>query len=103
MTAYVYIRTESGLWTAGFYRPDGGFEPESDHGTGEDAAKRVAWLNGDAAAEAVGGIGLTYLTYLAAELHKTQLKVDALCRLSGGVAQRELDRIGSARTPEVTP
>jgi hypothetical protein len=43
---YVYIRTEPGLWTVGFYRPDGKFEPESDHSSSEEAAGRVAWLNG---------------------------------------------------------
>jgi hypothetical protein len=44
--SYVYIRSEPGLWTVGFYRPDGKFEPESDHRDPEEAAKRVAWLNG---------------------------------------------------------
>jgi hypothetical protein len=43
---YVYIRSGPRLWTVGFYHPDGVFEPESDHGSSEDAAKRVAWLNG---------------------------------------------------------
>ncbi|MFB4306967.1 hypothetical protein [Actinomadura sp. GTD37] len=46
---YVYIRSEPGLWTVGFYRPDGRFEPESDHGSTEEAAARVALLNGDQA------------------------------------------------------
>ena len=44
--SYVYIRSEPGLWTVGFYWPDGKWEPESDHGDSEEAAKRVAWLNG---------------------------------------------------------
>ena len=44
---YVYIESElHRLWTVGFYRPDGKWEPESDHGTSEEAAKRVAYLNG---------------------------------------------------------
>lgn len=43
---YVYIKSEALLWTVGFYRPDGKFEPESDHDTPEDAAERVRWLNG---------------------------------------------------------
>ena len=47
--SYVYQSFEPGLWTVGFYRPDGTFEPESDHGDSEDAAKRVAWLNGSTA------------------------------------------------------
>lgn len=32
----------------GFYRPSGKWEPDSDHHDREEAAKRVAWLNGDA-------------------------------------------------------
>lgn len=43
---YVYIQSERGLWTVGFYTPKGKWEPESDHNDKEDAAKRVAWLNG---------------------------------------------------------
>ncbi len=43
---YVYIRSEPALWTVGFYRPDGTWEPESDHGSTEDAARRVISLNG---------------------------------------------------------
>ncbi len=43
---YVYINSEPGLWTVGFYRPDGKWEPESDHDNKEAAAERVAWLNG---------------------------------------------------------
>ena len=49
---YVYIRLPQGdgeyLYTVGFYAPDGTFKPESDHDHSEDAAKRVAWLNGSA-------------------------------------------------------
>lgn len=44
---YVYKRTEPGLWTVGYYDPKGKWEPESDHGSTEEAAKRTAWLNGD--------------------------------------------------------
>ena len=43
---YVYKRTEPGLWTVGFYSPDGKWHPESDHEARESAAERVAWLNG---------------------------------------------------------
>lgn len=46
MTVYVYIKSEPDLWTVGFYKPDGSWEPESDHGTTDQAAERVAWLNG---------------------------------------------------------
>ncbi len=43
---YVYLRSEPGLWTVGFYAPDGSWHSESDHDNREDAARRVAWLNG---------------------------------------------------------
>lgn len=44
--SYVYRKTEPRLWTVGFYRPDGTWEPESDHDSADEAAERVAWLNG---------------------------------------------------------
>lgn len=47
--AYVYIRSEGQLWTVGFYDPDGRWVPESDHGSSDEAAARVHWLNGGAA------------------------------------------------------
>ena len=43
---YVYLRSEPGLWTVGFYSPDGKWNTDSDHNDREEAAKRVAWLNG---------------------------------------------------------
>lgn len=43
---YVYIKSEPGLWTVGFYDPAGKWQPESDHDNKDDAAARVAWLNG---------------------------------------------------------
>jgi len=46
MEGYVYIKSEPGLWTVGFYRPDGRWEPESDWDKAEDAADRVHYLNG---------------------------------------------------------
>ena len=45
---YVYIRSEPGLWTVGFYDPDGKWHTDSDHESQESAACRVAWLNGSA-------------------------------------------------------
>jgi hypothetical protein len=53
-TSYVYRRTEPTLWTVGFYRPDGTWEPESDHGTADEAAARVHYLNGGATATPLG-------------------------------------------------
>ncbi len=43
---YVYIKSEPGLWTVGFYSPSGEWVAESDHDNTEEAASRVAWLNG---------------------------------------------------------
>lgn len=47
---YVYIQSErnefGGLWTVGFYTPDGTWVPESDHNSAAAAAIRTAWLNG---------------------------------------------------------
>jgi len=43
---YVYRCSEPGLWTVGFYSPDGEWHPESDHNIEENAAKRVHFLNG---------------------------------------------------------
>lgn len=43
---YVYIESERGLWTVGFYNPEGKFCPESDHTSTEAAAARVSYLNG---------------------------------------------------------
>lgn len=43
---YVYILSEPGLFTVGFYSPDGKWHPDSDHDTRDEAAKRVHFLNG---------------------------------------------------------
>jgi len=43
---YVYIKSEPGLWTVGFYDPQGKWQSESDHDNQSDAAHRVVWLNG---------------------------------------------------------
>jgi hypothetical protein len=45
-TMYVYESFQRGLWTVGFYKPNGEFEPESDHDNIESAADRVHYLNG---------------------------------------------------------
>jgi len=44
---YVYIQSESQLWTVGFYSPDGKWNTESDHDSPKQASERVAYLNGD--------------------------------------------------------
>lgn len=43
---YVYIRSEPGLYTVGFFEPSGKWNPESDHDERELAAQRVHYLNG---------------------------------------------------------
>lgn len=43
---WVYTRTEQQLWTVGFFAPDGEWQTDSDHTEQEEAAKRVAFLNG---------------------------------------------------------
>ncbi len=44
--SYVYINSEPGLWTVGFYDPNGKWQPESDHESAKAAARRVHYLNG---------------------------------------------------------
>ena len=43
---WVYIKSDSSLWTVGFYDPSGTWHPESDHDSPEAAAARVHYLNG---------------------------------------------------------
>lgn len=45
---YVYLdnRKTAGVYTVGFYAPDGQFNPESDHDTAAQAAQRVHFLHG---------------------------------------------------------
>ena len=43
---WVYVQSEPGLWTVGFYDPDGEWQSDSDHSDREPAAKRVHYLNG---------------------------------------------------------
>ncbi len=46
VTAYVALRTEPGLWTVGFYSPDGKFNPSQDFANLSDAERHVHYLNG---------------------------------------------------------
>lgn len=43
---YVYIRSERGLWTVGFYDPSGKWHPDSDWDNRAEARARVHYLNG---------------------------------------------------------
>jgi len=51
---WVYIKSEPGLFTVGFYNPSGEWNPESDHDTADTAADRVAYLNGWAHLDPLG-------------------------------------------------
>lgn len=46
MSEWLYVCFEPGLWTVGHYSPSGEWQPVSDHGSDEEAAKRVRYLNG---------------------------------------------------------
>ncbi len=46
MTHFVYIRSEPQLWTTGFYKPDGTWEPDDDFPSPGQAGNRAAFLNG---------------------------------------------------------
>jgi hypothetical protein len=48
---YVYVQSEPGLYSVGFYDPQGVWHPETDHSSREAAANRVAWLNGSGRTE----------------------------------------------------
>jgi len=39
--SYVYIRSEPGLWTVGFYDPSGKWQPESDHDNTEEVITAI--------------------------------------------------------------
>lgn len=43
---YVYIQSEPGLFTVGFYDPAARWHPDADFDTREEARQRVAFLNG---------------------------------------------------------
>lgn len=43
---WVYQRSEASLWTIGFYDPKGEWYPTDDFDSQDEAAARVAWLNG---------------------------------------------------------
>lgn len=50
--SYYYRRTEPQLWTVGHDTAEGAWETDSDHDVREEAAQRVAFLNGGEAAGA---------------------------------------------------
>jgi hypothetical protein len=46
--SWVYLNSEPGLYTVGFYDPQGKWQPDSDYLTQDEAARRVHYLNGGA-------------------------------------------------------
>ena len=48
---WVFQRTEPGLFTVGFFGPDGRWRTDTDHETKEAAAARVHYLNGGGTAD----------------------------------------------------
>ena len=45
-TMWVYLKTETNLWTVGFYSPDGEWHTDSDWDSSEEAGERCNYLNG---------------------------------------------------------
>lgn len=43
---WVYLESEPGCFTVGFYSPDGAWNPVSDHGSRDSAEEKVSYLNG---------------------------------------------------------
>lgn len=43
---WVYLKSEPGLWTVGYYAPNGSWMADSDWNDREKAAQRVHFLNG---------------------------------------------------------
>jgi hypothetical protein len=43
---YVYLETDPGTFTVGFFDPTPKFVPESDYASADEAIARMRWLNG---------------------------------------------------------
>lgn len=44
--SWVYVQSEPGLFTVGFYAPNGDWHPDRDYDSRDEAADRCAYLNG---------------------------------------------------------
>lgn len=54
---WVYLKSKGEeLWTVGFYRPDGKWEPQGDYTTEKQAADSVHYLNGGTGTDTTGGL-----------------------------------------------
>lgn len=54
MYVYLHPKLSGDPYTVGFYDPSGDWHAESDHANQDEAASRVAWLNGSPRAMGVG-------------------------------------------------
>ena len=88
---YVYVQSEPRLFTVGFYQPDGTWVPESDHGSRQEAAARVAYLNS-------GGQQLSELAARIAELELTMLQQASLANQVGGISKEMFSRVQALRS-----
>lgn len=43
---WVYLMSEPGLWTVGYYDPEGKWHTDNDYSDKNEAAERVHYLNG---------------------------------------------------------
>lgn len=43
---WVYINSETNIWTVGFYSPDGRWHADTNHDNHESAQRQVHYLNG---------------------------------------------------------
>jgi hypothetical protein len=79
MTNYLYIKSQSGehdLYTVGFYRPDGTWEPESDWSSLDQCVAHLHYLNGGLGVEAL----VRALEAIAQRLAAIELELDLLRR-----------------------
>lgn len=56
--SFVYRKHEPGLYTVGFYTPDGEWEEEPRHAQKGDAVQRTTWLNGGGEPDGPAGSGV---------------------------------------------
>lgn len=65
---WLYRRVAPATWQVGFFDPDGGWQPETDHTSPDGAADRVHWLNGSPASMPVPAATDVELAALHAQL-----------------------------------
>lgn len=103
---YVYIASEPGLYTVGFYTPDGKWEPESDHRDSVSAAARAHYLNGGDDDEDERIAASKKLIVLAARRQSVQDYCHFICSMEVwghgpvDVARTVQDLLGGGAMPE---